>query len=212
MKKFRKLSVILLVFVFIVGGLIYALTSGEGIESKEKLANVNGTTNVEVLKKELVKNVNVEQYRRLTSTINLNDQKFQALLKNSIDKNSVLLEGSYKIKRNHINAKLPIKLLGLNTILYSNISVAGEGNSLTLTLENAKAGELPVPNFVLEKYLKESLQGTDAEVKGNVITFNSLPFKLDGVYVSINDEVVGKVSFTSEELLKLIRSSYIIKL
>ena len=205
MKKFRKLSVILLVFVFIVGGLIYALTSGEGIESKEKLANVNGTTNVEVLKKELVKNVNVEQYRRLTSTINLNDQKFQALLKNSIDKKSVLLEGSYKIKRNHINAKLPIKLLGLNTILYSNISVAGEGNSLTLTLENAKAGELPVPNFVLEKYLKESLQGTDAEVKGNVITFNSLPFKLDGVYVSINDEVVGKVSFTSEELLKLIR-------
>ena len=205
MKKFRKLSVILLVFVFIVGGLIYALTSGEGTENKEKLANVNGTTNVEVLKKELVKNVNVEQYRRLTSTINLNDQKFQALLKNSIDKNSVLLEGSYKIKRNHINAKLPIKLLGLNTILYSNISVAGEGNSLTLTLENAKAGELPVPNFVLEKYLKESLQGTDAEVKGNVITFNSLPFKLDGVYVSINDEVVGKFSFTSEELLKLIR-------
>ena len=60
MKKFRKLSVILLVFVFIGGGLIYALTSGEGIESKEKLANVNGTTNVEVLKKELVKNVNVE--------------------------------------------------------------------------------------------------------------------------------------------------------
>ena len=205
MKKFRKLSVILLVFVFIGGGLIYALTSGEGIENKEKLANVNGTTNVEVLKKELVKNVNVEQYRRLTSTINLNDQKFQALLKNSIDKNSALLEGSYKIKRNHINAKLPIKLLGLNTILYSNISVAGEGNSLTLTLENAKAGELPVPNFVLEKSLKESLQGTDAEVKGNVITFNSLPFKLDGVYVSINDEVVGKVSFTSEELLKLIR-------
>ena len=205
MKKFRKLSVILLVFVFIGGGLIYALTSGEGIESKEKLANVNSTTNVEVLKKELVKNVNVEQYRRLTSTINLNDQKFQALLKNSIDKNSALLEGSYKIKRNHINAKLPIKLLGLNTILYSNISVAGEGNSLTLTLENAKAGELPVPNFVLEKYLKESLQGTDAVVKGNVITFNSLPFKLDGAYVSINDEVVGKVSFTSEELLKLIR-------
>lgn len=205
MKKFRKLSVILLVFVFIGGGLIYALTSGEGIESKEKLANVNGTTNVEVLKKELVKNVNVEQYRRLTSTISLNDQKFQTLLKNSIDKNSVLLEGSYKIKRNHINAKLPIKLLGLNTILYSNISVAGEGNSLTLTLENAKAGELPVPKFVLEKYLKESLQGTDAEVKGNVITFNSLPFKLDGVYVSINDEVVGKVSLTSEELLKLIR-------
>lgn len=205
MKKFRKLSVILLVFVFIGGGLIYALTSGEGIESKEKLANVNGTTNVEVLKKELVKNVNVEQYRRLTSTINLNDQEFQALLKNSIDKNSALLEGSYKIKRNHINAKLPIKLLGLNTILYSNISVAGEGNSLTLTLENAKAGELPVPNFVLEKYLKESLQGTDAEVKGNVITLNSLPFKLDDAYVSINDEVVGKVSFTSEELLKLIR-------
>ena len=38
MKKFRKLSVILLVFVFIGGGLIYALTLGEGIENKERVS------------------------------------------------------------------------------------------------------------------------------------------------------------------------------
>ena len=206
MKKFRKLSVILLVFVFIVGGLIYALTSGEGIESKEKLANVNGTTNVEVLKKELVKNVNVEQYRRLTSTINLNDQKFQALLKNSIDKNSVLLEGSYKIERSHINAKLPIKLLGVfDTIVYSNISVAGEGNSLTLTLEDAKMGKLPIPSFILEKYLKEALTGTSAEVNGNVITINSLPLKIAGAYISIDNEIVTKVSLDFKQVATLNR-------
>lgn len=206
MKISKKLSAIILSIVIIGGGLIYGLTPDESIESKDKLANVSTTTTVDSLNKDLAKNISIEQFRNLSSTIKLDNSKFQYLLKNSVDKNSTLLEGSYKIERSHINAKLPIKLLGvMDTIVYSNISVAGEGNNLTLTLEDAKMGKLPVPGFILEKYLKEALTGTSAEVKGNVITINSLPLKISGAYISIDNEIVTKVSLDFKQAATLNR-------
>ena len=206
MKISKKLSAIILSIVIIGGGLIYGLTPDESIESKDKLANVSTTTTVDSLNKDLAKNISIEQFRNLSSTIKLDNSKFQYLLKNSVDKNSTLLEGSYKIERSHINAKLPIKLLGVfDTIVYSNISVAGEGNSLTLTLEDAKMGKLPIPGFILEKYLKEALTGTSAEVKGNVITINSLPLKIAGAYISIDNEILTKVSLDFKQVATLNR-------
>ena len=206
MKISKKLSTIILSIVIIGGGLIYGLTPDESIESKDKLANVSTTTTVDSLNKDLAKNISIEQFRNLSSTIKLDNSKFQSLLKNSVDKNSTLLEGSYKIERSHINAKLPIKLLGvMDTIVYSNISVAGEGNNLILTLEDAKMGKLPVPGFILEKYLKEALTGTSAEVKGNVITINSLPLKISGAYISIDNEIVTKVSLDFKQAATLNR-------
>lgn len=206
MKISKKLSAIILSIVIIGGGLIYGLTPDESIESKDKLANVSTTTTVDSLNKDLAKNISIEQFRNLSSTIKLDNSKFQSLLKNSVDKNSTLLEGSYKIERSHINAKLPIKLLGvMDTIVYSNISVAGEGNNLILTLEDAKMGKLPVPGFILEKYLKEALTGTSAEVKGNVITINSLPLKISGAYISIDNEIVTKVSLDFKQAATLNR-------
>ena len=206
MKISKKLSAIILLIVIIGGGLVYGLTPDESIESKDKLANASTTTTIDSFNKDLAKNVSIEQFRNLSSTIKLDNSKFQSLLKNSVDKNSALLEGSYKIERSHINAKLPIKVLGVfDTIVYSNISVAGEGNSLTLTLEDAKMGKLPIPSFILEKYLKEALTGTSAEVKGNVITINSLPLKIAGAYISIDNEIVTKVSLDFKQVSTLNR-------
>ena len=206
MRISKKLSAIVLSIVIIGGGLVYGLTPDESIESKDKLANVSIAMTVDSLNKDLAKNISIEQFRNLSSTIKLDNSKFQSLLKNSVDKNSALLEGSYKIERSHINAKLPIKVLGVfDTIVYSNISVAGEGNSLTLTLEDAKMGKLPIPSFILEKYLKEALTGTSAEVKGNVITINSLPLKIAGAYISIDNEIVTKVSLDFKQLATLNR-------
>ncbi len=206
MRISKKLSAIVLSIVIIGGGLVYGLTPDESIESKDKLANASTAMTVDSLNKDLAKNVSIEQFRNLSSTIKLDNSKFQSLLKNSVDKNSALLEGSYKIERSHINAKLPIKLLGVfDTIVYSNISVAGEGNSLTLTLEDAKMGKLPIPSFILEKYLKEALTGTSAEVKDNVITINSLPLKIAGAYISIDNEIVTKVSLDFKQVATLNR-------
>ena len=206
MRISKKLSAIILSIIIIGGGLIYGLTPDESIESKDKLANVSTTTTIDSLNKDLAKNISIEQFRNLSSTIKLDNSKFQSLLKNFVDKNAALLEGSYKIERSHINAKLPIKLLGVfDTIVYSNISVAGEGNSLTLTLEDAKMGKLPIPSFILEKYLKEALTGTSAEVKGNVITINSLPLKIAGAYISIDNEIVTKVSLDFKQVATLNR-------
>ena len=202
----KKLSAIVLSIVIIGGGLVYGLTPDESIESKDKLSNASTAMTVDSLNKDLAKNVSIEQFRNLSSTIKLDNSKFQSLLKNSVDKNSALLEGSYKIERSHINAKLPIKLLGVfDTIVYSNISVAGEGNSITLTLEDAKMGKVPIPGFILEKYLKEALTGISAEVKGNVITINSLPLKISGAYISIDNEIVTKVSLDFKQVATLNR-------
>ena len=206
MRISKKLSAIVLSIVIIGGGLVYGLTPDESIESKDKLANASTAMTVDSLNKDLSKNISIEQFRNLSSTIKLDNSKFQSFLKNSVDKNSALLEGSYKIERSHINAKLPIKLLGVfDTIVYSNISVAGEGNSLTLTLEDAKMGKLPIPSFILEKYLKEALTGISAEVKGNVITINSLPLKIAGAYISIDNEIVTKVSLDFKQVATLNR-------
>ena len=206
MRISKKLSAIVLSIVIIGGGLVYGLTPDESIESKDKLANASTAMTVDSLNKDLAKNVSIEQFRNLSSTIKLDNSKFQSLLKNSVDKNSALLEGSYKIERSHISTKLPIKLLGVfDTIVYSNISVAGEGNSLTLTLEDAKMGKLPIPSFILEKYLKEALTGTSAEVNGNVITINSLPLKIAGAYISIDNEIVTKVSLDFKQVATLNR-------
>ena len=206
MRISKKLSAIVLSIVIIGGGLVYGLTPDESMESKDKLANASTAMTVDSLNKDLSKNISIEQFRNLSSTIKLDNSKFQSLLKNSVDKNPALLEGSYKIERSHINAKLPIKVLGVfDTIVYSNISVAGEGNSLTLTLEDAKMGKLPIPSFILEKYLKEALTGTSAEVKGNVITINSLPLKIAGAYISIDNEIVTKVSLDFKQVATLNR-------
>ena len=206
MRISKKLSAIALSIVIIGGGLAYGLTPDESIESKDKLANASTAMTLDSLNKDLAKNISIEQFRNLSSTIKLDNSKFQSLLKNSVDKNSALLEGSYKIERSHINAKLPIKLLGVfDTIVNSNISVAGEDNSLTLTLEDAKIGKLPIPSFILEKYLKEALTGTSAEVKGNVITINSLPLKIAGAYISIDNEIVTKVSLDFKQVATLNR-------
>ena len=188
MKISKKLSAIVLSIVIIGGGLVYGLTPDESIESKDKLANASTAMTVDSLNKDLAKNISIEQFRNLSSTIKLDNSKFKSLMKNTVDK------------------KLPIKLLGVfNTIVYLNISVAGEGNSLTLTLEDAKMGKLPIPSFILEKYLKEALTGTSAEVKGNVITINSLPLKIAGAYISIDNEIVTKVSLDFKQVATLNR-------
>ena len=66
-------------------------------------------------------------------------------------------------------------------------------------------GKLPIPSFILEKYLKEALTGTSAEVNGNVITINSLPLKIAGAYISIDNEIVTKVSRDFKQVATLNR-------
>ena len=71
--------------------------------------------------------------------------------------------------------------------------------------ENIYSLRKNIPGFVLEKYLKEALTGTNAEVKGNVVTINSLPLKISGAYISIDNEIVTKVSLDFKQVATLNR-------
>ena len=133
----------------------------------------------------------------------INNNTFLSIFKNAVPASSELLDGNYKLVGNHIEAKLPVKLGPWNTIINTNIKVTGANNSVDLILEDAKIGKVPIPNFALEKYLKEALSGSGARVNGNTITIKSLdlPVVVDNVEVT-DSNINVTASLSREKALK----------
>ena len=202
MKVLRSLLSLLIVLALFGGGITYALTPSETIKNTEKLANVQATTSVADLNKNFISNVSFSN-SKLSTSLKLDNDTFLSILKNSVEKDSELLQGSYKLVGNHIEAKLPVKLGLWDSIINANIRVVGANNSVDLVLEDAKIGKVPIPDFALEKYLKEALTGTGVGVKGNIISIKalSLPVNVDGVDVS-GGNINVTASLTQKQILE----------
>lgn len=202
MKVLRSLLSLLIVLALFGGGITYALTPSETIKNTEKLSNVQATTSVADLNKNFISNVSFLN-SKLSTSLKLDNDTFLSILKNSVEKDSELLQGSYKLVGNHIEAKLPVKLGLWDSIINANIRVVGSNNSVDLVLEDAKIGKVPIPDFALEKYLKEALTGTGVGVKGNIISIKalSLPVNVDGVDVS-GGNINVTASLTQKQILE----------
>ena len=202
MKVLRSLLSLLIVLALFGGGITYALTPSETIKNTEKLSNVQATTSVADLNKNFITNVSFSN-SKLSTSLKLDNDTFLSILKNSVEKDSELLQGSYKLVGNHIEAKLPVKLGLWDSIINANIRVVGANNSVDLVLEDAKIGKVPIPDFALEKYLKEALTGTGVGVKGNIISIKalSLPVNVDGVDVS-GGNINVTASLTQKQILE----------
>ena len=202
MRVLRSLLSLLIVFALFGGGITYALTPSENIKNAEKLANVQATTSVADLNKNFISNVSFSN-SKLSTSLKLDNDTFLSILKSSVEKDSELLQGSYKLVGNHIEAKLPVKLGLWDSIINANIRVVGANNSVDLVLEDAKIGKVPIPDFALEKYLKEALTGTGVGVKGNIISIKalSLPVNVDGVDVS-GGNINVTASLTQKQILE----------
>lgn len=202
MKVLRSLLSLLIVLALFGGGITYALTPSETIKNTERLANVQATTSVADLNKNFISNVSFSN-SKLSTSLKLDNDTFLSILKNSVEKDSELLQGSYKLVGNHIEAKLPVKLGLWDSIINANIRVVGANNSVDLVLEDAKIGKVPIPDFALEKYLKEALTGTGVGVKGNIISIEalSLPVNVDGVDVS-GGNINVTASLTQKQILE----------
>ena len=202
MKVLRSLLSLLIVLALFGGGITYALTPSETIKNTERLANVQATTSVADLNKNFISNVSFSN-SKLSTSLKLDNDTFLSILKNSVEKDSELLQGSYKLVGNHIEAKLPVKLGLWDSIINANIRVVGANNSVDLVLEDAKIGKVPIPDFALEKYLKEALTGTGVGVKGNIISIKalSLPVNIDGVDVS-GGNINVTASLTQKQILE----------
>lgn len=185
MRILRSLLSLLIVLALFGGGLTYALTPSESIKTSEKLANVQTATTVQDLNSDLISNVGFAN-SKLSTSLKLDNKTFLSILKNAVEKDSELLNGSYKLVGNHIEAKLPVKLGLWDTIITTNIRVVGANNGVELILEDAKIGKVPIPDFVLEKYLKEALTGTGVGVNGNLVSIKALglPVNVDSVDLS----------------------------
>ena len=202
MRILRSLLSLLIVLALFGGGLTYALTPSESIKNSEKLANVQAATTVQDLNSDLISNVGFAN-SKLSTSLKLDNKTFLSIFKNAVEKDSELLNGSYKLVGNHIEAKLPVKLGLWDTIITTNIRVVGANNGVELILEDAKIGKVPIPDFALEKYLKEALTGTGVGVKGNIISIKalSLPINVDGVDVS-GGNINVTASLTQQQVLQ----------
>ena len=193
MKVLRKILALLIVLALFGGGATYALTPSESINNSEKLANHDAKIKLEDLNGDFISNLKLVDSNIKTS-LKINNNTFLSIFKNAVPASSELLDGNYKLVDNHIEAKLPVKLGPWNTIINTNIKVTGANNSVDLILEDAKIGKVPIPNFALEKYLKEVLTGTGVSINGNTITIKSLglPLKVEGI-----ETVGGKITVTA---------------
>lgn len=202
MRLLRSLLSLLIVLVLFGGSITYALTPSETIKNTERLANVQETTSVADLNKNFISNVSFSN-SKLSTSLKLDNDTFLSILKSSVDKDSELLQGSYKLVGNHIEAKLPVKLGLWDSIINANIRVVGANNSVDLVLEDAKIGKVSIPDFALEKYLKEALTGTGVGVKGNIISIKALglPVNVDGVDVS-DGNINVTASLTQKQILE----------
>ena len=202
MRILRSLLSLLIVLALFGGGLTYALTPSESIKNSEKLANVQAATTVQDLNSDLISNVGFAN-SKLSTSLKLDNKTFLSIFKNAVEKDSELLNGSYKLVGNHIEAKLPVKLGLWDTIITTNIRVVGANNGVELILEDAKIGKVPIPDFALEKYLKEALTGTGVGVNGNLVSIKALglPVNVDSVDLS-GGNINVTASLTQQQVLQ----------
>ena len=202
MRILRSLLSLLIVLALFGGGLTYALTPSESIKNSEKLANVQAATTVQDLNSDLISNVGFAN-SKLSTSLKLDNKTFLSIFKNAVEKDSELLNGSYKLVGNHIEAKLPVKLGLWDTIIITNIRVVGANNGVELILEDAKIGKVPIPDFALEKYLKEALTGTEVGVNGNLVSIKALglPVNVDSVDLS-GGNINVTASLTQQQVLQ----------
>mgnify|MGYP003084377995 CR=1 FL=1 len=195
MKVLRKLLAFLVVIALLGGGAVYALQPSEDIKPSEKLSSVNSSMDLASLNKEFISNVSYSN-SKLSTSLKIDNEMFLSILNHATKDSAEIQEGSYKLVGNRVAAKLPVQLSFINSEISSN-------NKIELTLEDAKIGKVPIPDFALEKYLKEYLTGTGVSVNGNVITINKveLPVKLEGIEVS-NGMINVSASLTNEQLLQ----------
>ena len=202
MRILRSLLSLLIVLALFCGGITYALTPSESIKTSEKLANVQTATTVQDLNSDLISNVGFAN-SKLSTSLKLDNKTFLSIFKNAVEKDSELLNGSYKLVGNHIEAKLPVKLGLWDTIITTNIRVVGANNGVELILEDAKIGKVPIPDFALEKYLKEALTGTGVGVNGNLVSIKALglPVNVDSVDLS-GGNINVTASLTQQQVLQ----------
>ena len=202
MKILRKLLAFLVVIALLGGGAVYALQPSEDIKPSEKLSSVNSSMDLASLNKEFISNVSYSN-SKLSTSLKIDNEMFLSILNHATKDSAEIQEGIYKLVGNRVAAKLTVQLSFINSEISSNIKLSGSNNKIELTLEDAKIGKVPIPDFALEKYLKEYLTGTGVSVNENVITINKveLPVKLEGIEVS-NGMINVSASLTNEQLLQ----------
>ena len=203
MNFFKGLIKFAIVVIIFCGGLFYVLTPTNSIKNNETLAKSTTNFSFTDLNGDIINNINYSG-NKMTTKIVLDNETFIGFLKAATQGNADIQSGSYKLAGNKVSLRYPVQLGPVDSNLDAEASVSTENNNLILTIDSAKLGKIPIPDFAVETVLKNQIStSTTAKVSGTSIVIPlSNEFSIENADV-VNSELNITLGLTNQQLLRL---------
>ena len=159
-----------LTFLLVLGLVIFLIPAK--IPSQEQFKNVTVNTSLVDLAQEGLSTADVTA-SGLQTELQLNSPQLRQVIKGMLGEVSdeTLLNTAVSMNGDHINVQVPIELGPVETMVSMDFSASVTDQQLTLNLERARLGHLPIPRALVASKIAEKVnqEGTGATMTGNQI-------------------------------------------
>ena len=142
------------------------------VSTQEQFKNVTVNTTLVDLAQEGLSTADVTA-SGLQTELQLNSPQLRQVIKGMLGEVSdeTLLNTAVSMNGDHINVQVPIELGPVETMVSMDFSASVTDQQLTLNLERARLGHLPIPRALVASKIAEKVnqEGTGATMTGNQI-------------------------------------------
>ena len=143
------------------------------ISTQEQFKNVTVNTSLVDLAQESLSTANVTA-SGLQTELQLNSPQLRQVIKGMLGEevsDETLLNTAVSMNGDYINVQVPIELGPVETMVSMDFSASVTDQQLTLNLERARLGHLPIPRSLVASKIAEKVnqEGTGATMSGNHI-------------------------------------------
>ena len=142
------------------------------VSTQEQFKNVTVNTSLVDLAQEGLSTADVTA-SGLQTELQLNSPQLRQVIKGMLGEVSdeTLLNTAVSMNGDHINVQVPIELGPVETMVSMDFSASVTDQQLTLNLERARLGHLPIPRALVASKIAEKVnqEGTGATMTGNQI-------------------------------------------
>ena len=159
-----------LTFLLVLGLVIFLIPAK--IPSQEQFKNVTVNTSLVDLAQEGLSTADVTA-SGLQTELQLNSPQLRQVIKGMLGEVSdeTLLNTAVAMNGDYINVQVPIELGPVETMVSMDFAASVTDQQLTLNLERARLGHLPIPRSLVASKIAEKVnqEGTGATMTGNQI-------------------------------------------
>ena len=164
-----------LTFLLVLGLVIFLIPAK--IPSQEQFKNVTVNTSLVDLAQEGLSTADVTA-SGLQTELQLNSPQLRQVIKGMLGEVSdeTLLNTAVAMNGDYINGQVPIELGPVETMVSMDFAASVTDQQLTLNLERARLGHLPIPRSLVASKIAEKVnqEGTGATMTGNQIQLTLL--------------------------------------